>query len=431
MAKAYLSFLGTSPYVPCTYYQGDFQARDVSFVQEATVQMFCKTWGREDRILIFTTDEAYRKNWVDRDQGTEKEKLGLESKLKKLGLDPVLSRVPIPEGKSETEIWEIFQIVLDQLKPNDQVVFDITHAFRSIPMLAVIILHYAKVMKNVGILGIYYGAFEVLGRPDEVRNMPLEERKAPIFDLTPFDSLLDWSLAIDRFLGAGDAAPACSLADCAVQPLLRGSQGKDQAAATIRKVSAQLNAFTKALATCRGPEITDLVESLKENLGKFKNHHLLPALTPLLQRIREHLSIFSGDKIKDGIKAARWCLEHNLIQQGYTLLLEFLICYLCRETGTDWDDRRHRTIVSEAIGISRKGLTEDQWGGEAREHPEITRKILTCLQRQPKDLLDIFSELAEYRNDLNHGGWRKSYKPAKKFEEKLRRSVEAIEQLLC
>ena len=88
---------------------------------------------------------------------------GLEKCLSEIKLPCPVTRVEIPEGKSEAEIWEIFNIVFGSLEREDEVVFDITHAFRSIPMLAIVILNYAKMMKKVTLSGIYYGAFEVLG----------------------------------------------------------------------------------------------------------------------------------------------------------------------------------------------------------------------------------------------------------------------------
>ena len=168
MSKVYISFLGTNDYLPCTYFKDSREMENVRFVQQATLEFFCRRWTGKDRIIIFSTEGAFRRNWLDdghkdKDTGGIKKCIGLNNCIKKLNLLPVLKRVSIPEGKSEQEIWDIFQIVFEDLKPEDEVIFDITHAFRSIPMLAIVILNYSKVMKNITIGGIYYGAFEVLG----------------------------------------------------------------------------------------------------------------------------------------------------------------------------------------------------------------------------------------------------------------------------
>lgn len=74
--------------------------------------------------------------------------------------------------------------VYDQLKSDDEIVFDFTHAFRSIPMVAIVILNYTKVMKDIRTNGIYYGAFEVLETISEARGLLPEERRVPVLDLT-------------------------------------------------------------------------------------------------------------------------------------------------------------------------------------------------------------------------------------------------------
>lgn len=218
MAKVFLAFLGTNDYLPCTYYAAAGEVAGVRFVQEATVQLFCQEWQEADRILILTTAEARRKNWVD-DGHLDRE--GLKSRLNKLSLKAPIRRVPIPEGKNEEEIWQIFQTLFEQLEEGDEVVFDITHALRHIPMLALAALNYAKVLKGLRLRGIYYGAFEVLGSIREAEKLPVAERRVPIFDLAAFDALLDWGVALDRFLGAGDAAPLADLAQRSVKPVRR------------------------------------------------------------------------------------------------------------------------------------------------------------------------------------------------------------------
>ncbi len=140
MAKVFLAFLGTYDYLPCTYVAAPGEVAGVRFVQEATLQLFCQDWGEGDRILILTTEEARRKNWVDNGHldpdGNPLRRVGLERRLGGLGLRPPVRRVPIPEGRDEGEIWQIFQALSEQLEEGDEVVFDITHALRHIPMLA-------------------------------------------------------------------------------------------------------------------------------------------------------------------------------------------------------------------------------------------------------------------------------------------------------
>jgi len=183
-SRLYLSFLGTNNYVPCIYWLGTKDFKNVRFVQEATIELECRNWGPDDRIRIFTTEEAHKKNWLDgghfSDHGAPLD--GLKSCIGKLNLKASVQNVSIPDGKDETEFWSIFDKVFEEIHTGDEIVLDITHALRSIPLLANAVLNYSKVLKGISIRRIYYGAFEVLGPVEKVKQLPLEERRARILD---------------------------------------------------------------------------------------------------------------------------------------------------------------------------------------------------------------------------------------------------------
>ena len=149
---------------------------------------------------FFLTDDARKKNWEDdgqwdRDNSCPKKCKGLKSCIGLMNLPFHVEGVRIPEGHDEKQIWEIFDIVYKVLAHGDEVVFDITHAFRSIPMLAIIILNYSKVLKNIQLQRIQYGAFEALGPAFKVKEIPIDQRVAPLIDLTPLVTLSDWTMA--------------------------------------------------------------------------------------------------------------------------------------------------------------------------------------------------------------------------------------------
>ena len=88
------------------------------------------------------------------------------------------------------------------LEENDEIILDITHAFRSIPLLIFIVAAYLRQVKNVKLKHIIYGAFEA---------RDTETDQTPIFDLTPFVELLDWMNAVNIFQNSGDARPIARL----------------------------------------------------------------------------------------------------------------------------------------------------------------------------------------------------------------------------
>lgn len=429
MSNVYISFLGTNDYLECTYqYEDADPVKNIRFVQEATLKTFCSEWTPDDRIFIFTTGEACKKNWldnghIDRETKGPLPRTGLENRIRGLGLAACIEKIDIPEGKSKDEIWQIFNNVYDRLNPGDEVVFDITHSFRSIPMLAIVVLNYAKVIKKISLKGVYYGAFEVLGPLEVAKNIPPEKRLVPILNLTPFDLLMEWSFAIDRFLGSGDAGPVSDLAMGSVAQILNDTKGRDETAKAIRSLGKGLVSFSKVLATCRGPQISKVSRNLTKQINKCDKLSLPPAFLPLFNLLKEEIAHFKGSDIDDGIQAARWCLDHNLIQQAYTILQETLFSHMLLSTQGDMNDLIGRDIASQAIKIHMEELSEDEWHFPAEANKETTRKFLEFLRTTP-GLVKAMRDLTQFRNDLNHAGYGPSPMKPHKFAAKL-------EPLLC
>lgn len=426
MSKLFLSLLGTNDYLECTYEKGAKSAKS-RFIQEAILHLYASDWSGEDRILILTTEEAYARNWLDNGQkvkGETVERRGLKSCIESLGLPAKLSQVDIPLGRSEKELWEIFDIIFNCVNPEDEVLLDITHALRSLPMLALVVLNYAKVCKNISLDKLLYGAFEVLGNVAEISLLTVEERRVPIFDITSFDEILQWSFGIDRFIKGGDASLIRSLADKATASLPRACCGADEHAKLIKKFGRTLDEFASSLSTCRSSKISQLASNLKKQVNDCQGQEHLKPLSPLLVRLEDSLKCFGESEIRDGLYAAKWCSEHNLIQQGYTILQETLVSFFIRSVNEDLPDhhdhrdRTVRTIANQAVKIYRGKLDQEKWLGEAKNKPELVTSFFDIFEKFP-ELIEAYVNISNYRNDLNHAGCSKSAMPSKKFYKKL------------
>ncbi len=430
MRNVYLSVLGTSPYVPCNY-EADSLAKveNVRFVQEATLSLNCRDWTAEDRIFILTTDEAFNKNWMD--GGHQELSEGLRTRIERLNLRAKAEAIKITSGKTVDEIWNIFNQIYDLLNDGDNVIFDITHAFRSIPMLAIVVLNYAKALKNINLEGIYYGAFEILGHPKEVeKEIPrIEDRNVPIFDLTAFNSLLEWSAAIQQFIKSGHAGPINDLAESELKPILRDQLDRRHAANQLKNLSRQLAKFSAIMATCRGTEISGIINTLKPFFTDSQAIDLIPPMKPLMEKIHRVIDRFSDHDIRNGIQAARWCMEHNMVQQGFTILQEILITGLVKAAGADIVNKKIRNIVNPAARFAGRETDHAQWDGSAAEYPEITKKIIEIYQNN-KQLLSLMNRLTDSRNDINHAGYNRKAKPAERFHGQLRECIDDAETVI-
>ena len=166
-----LTVLGTGHYKPTCYTWQD-KEYETEYVAEALKEFF-----KPDKISVLVTTEAKEKHW---------------DKIKPR-LGDIATDILIPSGKTEAEVWQIFDEVVKIVEPNTQVIFDITHAFRSIPFLVLLASAFLQKAKGVTIQGVYYGAFEI------------NNTKPPIFNLTPAVKLLDWLTATEQFISTGSS----------------------------------------------------------------------------------------------------------------------------------------------------------------------------------------------------------------------------------
>ncbi len=422
MSNLMLAFLGTNDYQPCNYCLNDKKISNVRFIQEALASIFCKDWSKEDKIIIFLTEDAKNRNWVDNGHKGKDGKLrceGLNSRLKSLNLNASIIAKYVPDGRSEQEIWEIFSCVFKQINNGDEIIFDITHGFRSLPMLAIIILNYAMVLKNIKIKGVYYGAFESLGTISNVENIPIKDRNVPIFNLTPFIYLFNWTVATENFLSYGDAKDLDKLTKERLEPILKATKGKDRSAQNLRYLSVQLKKMTELIQTSRGYSIIKEFDfDILRRLISCNKETILKPINPLLGMISDKIKGFNNSDIKNGYAAVNWCVEHNLIQQGYTILEETMITEIVAKYfgKAEINNISKREIVSQAIHIKSSKIQEDKWKEPARNNKSMVRKIVDELG---DDFVGIFDSVSQYRNDINHAGFRKNPHKPEDIKKKL------------
>jgi len=167
-----LSMIGISDYKVTSYAWGDRVAKPCHLVQQALAE-----WFPEATLLVCATQKA-------------KEKYGQE-----IESIPNARPVDIPDGKNEAEYWKMFNKIEQEIPPGAELVLDITHGFRSLPILALLVVSFLRAAKQVQVKHVLYGAYDAS-----------HNGSTPVFDLTPFLTMLDWASATERFLEIGDTS---------------------------------------------------------------------------------------------------------------------------------------------------------------------------------------------------------------------------------
>ncbi len=394
----FTSFLGTGKYVNCNYIYEKQRCENVTFIQTAIRTLFARNAKKN---LIFVTEESEKINLPD---------LQKEAANKEL---PPMTPVRIPEGASEEQLWEIFQTLSEEISEGEEIIFDVTHALRSLPILMTILINYLNVVKKASLKNCYYGAFEKLGHPQEVRKIPIIERDAPIFNITPFFDLNTWTRAIDDFTRYGHAELLKEMIENETSPIFRKNAEKGKKfAITIKQAVRAIDDFSCHLHTSNLHELSkmNIQKNIIDRLASLKNiqnsiSSLAPILKPL-ENIHSFFSDYEDHSHRNGLRAARDCARLYLIPQGFTILQETIVSLelathqKALEKDGITDNLKQRQFISSLLGISPKKRPEE-WTGLLEKHRKLAESIHTAWQH---DFLENYHSITYYRNRLNHGG---------------------------
>jgi hypothetical protein len=467
--KVLISFLGAIAYENTIYEYGGKESKPTPYVQKALFELMLTNWQAQDKVLIFTTQDAFSKNWKGRALSPEKVEAdsGLEHhflELRQQRGDFHFEHKLITNGSNEAEIWQIFETIFNALRQLQQqeteelieVYFDITFGFRTLPMLGLLLGHYAQTIGGFRVARVFYGNFEdgrnkresdikALGLANDEQKRYRSEHlvKAPIIDLTGFIKLQNWISAVQLFQKAGDAQ--------ALIVLLNDNKSDTN----IQQFAELLGKFTQAIHSCRGAELNQhiAVDLLKTNIKKLEASTDTKQLAPLLEKIDKKITPFHSQSTLNGFAAVDWCIEHSLIQQGYTFLLETIISYVAEKAYQQSfvGQYKIRTAINNAINIpTLKNIQKQQYlpnnsankllqtiqsfSIEYTQTSDIAKEF-SIPQKKDITLSDLYKKLVNdngLRNDINHCGYNAHSTTAEDLKRKLillNRGIKKIFQL--
>lgn len=386
----FISFLGTGNYKTCNYLYKEQHCDGVAYIQTAARTLLAP---EAEQSFIFVTTEAKEKHLEQLQQEAQKFNL------------PKMEPITIPKGASEKELWEIFETISTQIPEGAEIVFDITHSFRSLPLLITILLNYLSVVKHTTIKQCCYGAFETLGFLQDVENMPASERNAPIFNLTPFFALNDWARAIYDFTRYGHAEQLAGLISNQLSEILSDPANRNSNNNTLQSASKTIKKFSNFIHTsnCRELCKMDIKKSISDRLAPL-SPDIIPPLVPIFDQIKRFFANYENSSPLNGIRAAAWCAEINLIPQGFTLLQESIVSIEMEPHRQQLEEeglteaKRQREFISALLAIQKDA---DEWKGDLKEYRLYGENIRA---EWKESFLKDYDSITKYRNQVNHGG---------------------------
>lgn len=420
MSRTLITLLGTGQYVTTCYRLEDHQANATPYVQVAVAELLGQVGTRADKIAVLLTDAAREKHWEE-----------LRRAFARLDYDEAagtLVSYPIHDGKNESELWAVFEAVGRATSGAERVVLDATHAFRSLQLVTLLALTFFRNARGFELERVLYGAFETLGRADEVRRRFESTRvaeTAPIFDLTEMLILPAWAEASSEWARTGNADRLLRVAH---EPTLamrkaRGSDGLTTLVDRVRDVSHVLSLVRHADASHAAGAARDAAEnatSTASDQGSHSSAHdtvasarLAPmrALAAQLADSLAPLARGAGDPgrldrayLESQLALARYYEERGRMLEAFSVLAEL------------WTSCATRVALSaglvETSGCAHKGVRK-RWADAVRsvvnaqyqERGARDLRIRRAIESEPR-IAKLFETteaiITRRRNELDH-----------------------------
>ena len=323
---------------------------------------------------------------------------------------------------------KFFNKVYDKLNEHDEIYFDVTHAFRFIPLFATILFNYSEFMKKTTLKQVLYGAFEAR---DQVANV------APIFDLTNIIRLQKLTEAAAAFEKYGKMSEASNI--------FRGMK-VDGHVRTFCSTAAKLE---QRLSINDMDWIRDGNNYIsKTGFHRIEDEHIDKPSMELLDRLytrmvcdanAEHTGHFQQQNTPGNIlKAIEWDLNYDMLPQAVTMLQEYIKEFFVekfpkiRETIPEIDrpdrDEDRKEFVSKILNISDTDINADNFNNILATYKKLAKDILE------KDLIKKFrpkfQSLTTIRNSINHAHPSRENDTKKLFNSFKRRVQKIYEELL-
>ncbi|HXF06614.1 MAG TPA: TIGR02221 family CRISPR-associated protein [Blastocatellia bacterium] len=374
-----------------------------------------------DHMTVFVTKESKERYW-------NKLCEGLAGRI-----EP--KPVEIPWGGKPDELWTIFDRVVQSVDEGEEVIFDITHGFRSLPFVVFLAVAYLRAVKNVRVRGIVYGAFEARDN----------EGRAPVFDLSPFLSLLDWLAAVHIFRRSGSAADLSRLlqeiqAEAWRERPTETSPIAAEKPTALQKMGDRVNELSQALLLIRPLEVMEKAQrladlftdaALNEATRWAKPFALIaPALG---QEFAQFATSPSVKNLHVQHRMIAWYIERGLFVQALTLARELLVTKVCvlldLENPLQREARERAERLLNYLTWSKQPderKRSDPWTGAEPDAADVEK---FRAHDQAESLIALWSSIRDARNDVDHAGMKEQPTKASALVTRVKEIGETLKRI--
>jgi CRISPR-associated DxTHG motif protein len=225
----------------------------------------------------------------------------------------------IPSGETRKEQIEIFHKIASSLEElvteNSNIVLDITHSFRSLPLFTMSVFNYLTEVRHNTI------------RLDKIVYGRLED--GMIIDVTAAAEFNTWTKAAHAFSEYGKGELLANL--------LPENEGK------------AVQSFSDALSLNYVNDITKQIGKLEELLETFDNEIGFLIVPKVIESFINRLKSTVNEASAFQYQLALWHFENKNYNSSYLLLTEGLITKICELENTNWKNKDDRTAAKQLL----------------------------------------------------------------------------------
>lgn len=390
----FITFIGTGPdgdgYTELSYRMDGSDTKTVTkFVQRAEIQLLGKKWF--DKIYILCTRES--KEFFHELQDELEDELGIR--------EDIIESVDIGKIDQIQSAWVLFEKISSLINDGDTLVFDLTHGFRSLPIILSAALNYIlKAKTEIVLQHVFYG------ERDEN-----SQRQGTIIDMKDFYSVNQWAEGVARLT---ETADAYKLADVARQESNHAfSNLQDE---TLVKALEKLTATLKNIDVNRIARNTEnaleIVRSRK-NRSSGAEYELLCLVEKKFAPLARKLSgQYDADYFMLQLDIIHMLNEHKLYMQAYTVILETIgsigMLGAPPELTKDIWDNATADLRTPYADLFVRMINFNEFKSRSdKEKPraeELNATICTWINEKGmlEELKSITKEIKKYRNGFDH-----------------------------
>ena len=355
------------------------------FVQAAEIELI----GRDyfDRVIIVVTENSKNLNYE-----------GLIEAFKAIQMNTDIVDDPpviISEDMSAKGQWTWFEEILKRIQKGDELTVDLTHGYRSIPIVFSTAIYFLQKARDVRLKAVYYGAYEQ------------DKQNPPIIDMKEFYLINEWAEGVSRLVEDADARKIAELS--------RESSGFDVKVLNNPELVQALNDLTDVI---RNVDIHNVSEKVRRVLCLIadRTSGVSSAENMLLELLEDKFLSMSTTAPINGysrgyfliqLKIIHLLLDHRLFMQAFTVMREMI-------GSIGLIGEKKKIFSSAGKSLRRKAdiflamLSYDQETWKFRDGNESTVDALRPMFDQmvsygiEPELRSFTRDLTRYRNGFDH-----------------------------